>query len=324
LDLYSLPGDRAAEIANLSRCALIQGKGFNPIFGRIFSTMVPRATAQPNRFSFPYNGKMSSIAPPEELVKGYNDARPDFYFGNKTAVLSIAKYSLDNNIPLHKAKCVASISEPLYDSDREIMKKAYGEDCVFDIYGCAETGNFAVDSPKTPGKHTVWNDTHVVNLYRGGEKVGEGDVYRGQLMLTSLVHRGFPLVNYIVGDTVELTIENGVPYITKILGRTNDVIKNLDGSSFQWMHINRIMFDYPDITQFRVIQKTYSDLLFVLAAAGMPQSRRIEIEEGIRKKAEGFFGTDMNTTGKNITFEWCDRIPPDPNGKIRILVSEVK
>ena len=32
----------------------------------------------------------------------------------------------------------------------------------------------------------------------------------------------------------------------------------------------------------------------------------------------------MNKKAKNITFEWHDRIPPDPTGKIRILVSEVK
>ena len=91
------------------------------------------------------------MADPKDLVEAYNTARPDFYHGNKTAVLAIAQYALENNIPLHKPKCVASISEPLYDTDRETMTKAYGN-CVFDIYGCAETGNFAVDTPRTPGK----------------------------------------------------------------------------------------------------------------------------------------------------------------------------
>ena len=31
----------------------------------------------------------------------------------------------------------------------------------------------------------------------------------------------------------------------------------------------------------------------------------------------------MATTGKNINFEWCDIIPPDPSGKVRILISEI-
>lgn len=323
LDLYSLPTDRAAEIANLSRCALIQQKGFNPFFSRLFSTMTPRVVGGGKSpwYSFPFAAKMSSVAEPKDLVEGYNAAKPDFYHGNKTAVLAIAQYALEHNIHLHNPKCVASISEPLYDTDRETMTRAYG-DCVFDIYGCAETGNFAVDTPRTPGKHTIWNDTHVVNLYNQEQVEGEENVFTGQLMLTSLIHRGFPLVNYLVGDTIELTIENEVPYITKILGRTNDVIKNADGSSFKWMHVNRIMFGLTDISQFRVIQTTLQDVKFVLAAS-VTDERRQEIEKTITTKANDFFGNDMSTTGKNIHFDWVDRIPPDHNGKVRILISQL-
>lgn len=323
LDLYSLPTDRAAEIANLSRCALIQQNGFNPFFSRLFSTMTPRVVGGGKTpwYSFPFAAKTSSVAEPKDLVEAYNTARPDFYHGNKTAVLAIAQYALENNIPLHKPKCVASISEPLYDADRETMTKAYGN-CVFDIYGCAETGNFAVDTPRTPGKHTIWNDTHVVNLYNQEKIEGKEKVYTGQLMLTSLIHRGFPLVNYLVGDTIELTIEEDVPYITKILGRTNDVIKNADGSTFKWMHINRIMFGLTDISQFRVIQTSLQDIKFVLAAS-VGDERKKEIESVIRTKSKEFFGEDMTTTGKNIHFDWVGRIPPDPNGKVRILISQV-
>lgn len=323
LDLYSLPTDRAAEIANLMRCALLQQKGYNPFISRVFSTMVPKPQKQ-RRFQIPYNGKMSSISAPEDLVAGYNAAHPDFYYGNKTAVLMIAQYALEHNIPLHKPKCVGSISEKLDDNARAIIDKAFGKGLLFDIYGCAETGNFAADRPETPGKHTIWNDTHVVNLYNEQKSEEADNKYTGQLMLTSLVHRGFPLVNYLVGDTVELTIENEVPYITNILGRTNDVIKNMDGTSFKWMHINRIMFGMTDITQFRIIQKTYKDLTFVLAATGMSTERKNEIENNIRTRSFEFFGNDMEKTGKNISVEWCDRIPPDPTGKIRILISEIK
>lgn len=321
LDLYSLPRDRVSEIANLMRCALIQRKGHNPIFGRVFSTMTPKPPKK-KKFSLCYDGKMSSIATPEELVKGYNEARPDFYYGNKTAVLMIAQYALTHGIKLHKAKCVGSISELLDENAREVCEKAYGRDVIFDIYGCAETGNFAVDTPETPGKHTIWNDTHVVNVYNGS-KTKEG-VETGQLMLTSLIHKGFPIVNYLVGDTIELTVENDVPYITKILGRTNDEIKNLDGSTHKWMHLNSILFGQTEITQFRVIQKSYTELLFILAAPDVGEVRRKQMEEEIHQKSIEIFGSDMKTTGKEIQFNWVESIPPDPSGKVRILISEVK
>ena len=321
LDLYSLPTDRVVEIANLMRCAIIQHKGHNPIFGRVFSTMTPKPPAK-RKFSLCYDGKMSSIASPEDLVRGYNEARPDFYYGNKTAVLMIAQYALDNNIKLHKPKCVGSISELLDDNARNICDKAYGEGIVFDIYGCAEVGNFAVDNPSTPGKHTIWNDTHVVNIFNGTSI--KDNVESGELMITSLVHRGFPLVNYLVGDTIELTIEDNVPYITKILGRTNDEIKNIDGSTYKWMHINRILFGYMEIIQFRVIQKSYTDLVFILAAPGLSKERRLELQNEICQKSENIFGSDLSSTGKKIHFDWVDQIPPDPNGKVRILISEVE
>lgn len=324
LYLYSLPTDRAAEISNLSRCALIQHKGFNPVFDRIFSTMVAKPSSKPKWYQLPYNGKMSSRSEPKDLVEAYNRARPDFYYGNKTAVLMIAQYAVDHDIELHQPKCVGSISEPLYESDRKIMDRAYGAGRLFDIYGCAEAGNFAVDTPEHPGKHIIWNDTHVVNLYNQEHVKGEQNKYTGQLMLTSLVHRGFPLVNYILGDTIELTIENEVPYITCILGRTNDVIMNANGSSFKWMHVSRIMYGLMDIRQFRVIQKTLTDIIVVLAPRSLDDKRKREIEEHIMYRAKELFGDDMNTTGKIIHFEWVDRIPPDPNGKMRILISEIK
>ena len=325
LELYSLPTDRAAEIANLMRCAIIQRKGYNPFFDRVFSTMVPKPKPTKRKlFAIPYNGKMSSISPPKDLVEGYNKARPDFYYGNKTAVLSIAQYALDNDIPLHKAKCVGSISEALDESARNVIDRAFGKNKLFDIYGCAEIGNFAVDIADDPGKHVIWNDTHCINLLNAEAVEGQSNVFRGQLLITSLIHRGFPLVNYLVGDSVEIIVENGVPYITKIIGRTNDVIKNADGSSFKWMHINRIMFGLTDILQFRIIQKSYSELLFVLAISEQTSDeRKEEIKKIIRERSEGIFGSDPEKTGKVISFELCNRIPPDPTGKIRILISEV-
>ena len=82
------------------------------------------------------------------------------------------------------------------------------------------------------------------------------------------------------------------------------------------------MFGLTDISQFRVIQTTLQDVKFVLAAM-VSDERRKEIEETITAKANDFFGNDMSTTGKNIHFEWIDRIPPDPNGKVRILISQI-
>lgn len=322
LTLYSLPTDRASEIANLFRCAILQKKGYHALTDRVFSTMVPKPKAG-KKFSIPYNKQMSSISTPEELVEGYNAAKPDFYYGNKTAVLMIAQYAVENNIPLHKAKCVGSISEALDENARRIIDQAFGSNTLFDIYGCAECGNFAVEKRGEPGVHIVWSDTHVINLVNETEVEGKPGYKTGQLAITSLAHYGFPMVNYILGDTVEIKEENGVKYITKILGRTNDVIKNRDGSSYQWMHVNRVMFGITDITQFRVVQKSYEQLEFILAAKDATIERKKEVEDMIKDRVALYLSGSQGENKKVVSFEWCDRIKPDPTGKIRILISEV-
>ena len=322
LDLYSLPTDRAAEIVNLFRCALLQEKGYSPFFSRVFSTMVSNPIGKGRRF-FPYHRKMSSIASPQELVKGFSEARPDFYFGNKTAVLALSRWSLDHDIPLHKPLCIGSISELLDDSARAIVERAFGPGVLFDIYGCAETGNFAADRITEPKKRVVWNDTHCVNLLNAREVPNKPGTKVGELSLTSLVHRGFPLVNYVVGDTVEMLVENGVPYIVNIIGRSNDSIKNADGTSFEWMHVNRIMFGLTDVAQFRVIQESYSDLTFILATREASNERKAEIERIVKERTIAFFGSPGIKNGKNVRVEWVEEIPPDPTGKIRILISRI-
>ena len=89
------------------------------------------------------------------------------------------------------------------------------------------------------------------------------------------------------------------------------------------MHVNRIMFGITEIPQFRVIQKSLSDLNLILAAQDLTTTRKKEIEETIKSKALEIFGSNMATTGKNINFEWSDIIPSNPLGKVLILISEI-
>ena len=168
----------------------------------------------------------------------------------------------------------------------------------------------------------IWNDTHAVNVV-DAQEVRPG-VFLGKLSMTSLIHHGFPVVNYLVGDTVELTVENGVPYITGAVGRSNDTIKNSDGTVSEWMHVSSVMHGINDIAQFRVIQNSYSELTFVIAATNLSEERKREIEEHIRANTLRFFGPLDSPKGKKVAFEWTDRIPPDPTGKIRMLISNVQ
>lgn len=62
------------------------------------------------------------------------------------------------------------------------------------------------------------------------------------------------------------------------------------------------MFGITEIPQFRIIQKSLSDLNLILAAQDLTTTRNKEIEETIKSKALEIFGSNMATTGKNINF----------------------
>lgn len=83
------------------------------------------------------------------------------------------------------------------------------------------------------------------------------------------------------------------------------------------------MFGLTDVAQFRTIQESLTALTFILAPEKLPDGRKNEIENVIRSRANELFGENMGRTGKAIQIQWVERIPPDPSGKIRILISKV-
>ena len=121
-----------------------------------------------------------------------------------------------------------------------------------------------------------------------------------------------------MGDEVEIIEEDGVTYITDIIGRTNDVIKNSDGSTYSWLSVYRIMQGMTDIVQFKVIQKDYYNLRFMLVpSTGI---NKVIIEREIKRRAKRYF----NREEKVISFQWRDSIPIEKNGKVKVLISEIE
>ena len=74
-----------------------------------------------------------------------------------------------------------------------------------------------------------------------------------------------------------------------------------------------------DILQIRFIEETY-DLIHV-------QIVRDENAKMSREEIETYVSSNLNKIFKKpfeFEFEWLDAIPPDPNGKLRMIVSKVK
>ena len=140
------------------------------------------------------------------------------------------------------------------------------------------------------------------------------------LLVTPLYHFGFPLVNYALGDQVQLeTLSGGVKGLRRIKGRENDKIFNRDGSYYIYSTIYQLMSNIEGVKQFRIVQKTYDDLLVYIVKTRQPVCSDETIKRVVSERAEKQF--DMGA--KNLSFEFVDELQPDSSGKMRMMISEI-
>jgi phenylacetate-coenzyme A ligase PaaK-like adenylate-forming protein len=140
-------------------------------------------------------------------------------------------------------------------------------------------------------------------------------------VVTPLMKRDLPLINYATLDYMEGYVEDGLRYITKIIGRMNDVIYHADGSITEWGNMSVVMNYTPEVVAYRIIQEELGKIHILLvphpdlADADRPRVTA-SISEGL---ARVFDDPTME-----VTFEWVPDIPSDANGKLRVIVNKVK
>lgn len=326
LSFYQLPRDRASEIANLFRGFLIQKKHFRLLFDSYMKVLSHRGISRNKnsliqRLGFFRHMDVSAGDSVGTLVKAYNDFKPDVLYGTKSSFVRMIDYAETHGIALHHPKLIATIGDMLDDVSVGILAAEFGQNILFDMYGCTESGNMAVtkvgENLDVENRHyTIWNDTHVLNAIDDEGKLSD----EGKLLVTPLYHFGFPLVNYALGDQVQLeTLSGGVKGLRRIKGRENDKIFNRDGSYYIYSTIYQLMSNIEGVKQFRIVQKTYDDLLVYIVKTRQPVCSDETIKRVVSERAEKQF--DMGA--KNLSFEFVDELQPDSSGKMRMMISEI-
>ena len=74
-----------------------------------------------------------------------------------------------------------------------------------------------------------------------------------------------------------------------------------------------------DIFQIRFIQESYESVVIQVVKESGTEKTTEDLEKILLNEFSGEFGD-----GVTISFEWLDIIPPESNGKIRIMISKVK
>ena len=310
------PREKAYMMANWFR--VMMTAGYNPFKGKTMSRKSAHSVSAGydtalQRLGILRRGFLDQYSSEENMIKQVNEYKPDFLYMNKTELMRLCIYCNDHNSKIWRPKYFAPTGEKSDDIARNLFMKILGPGMI-DSYGTAEAGACMVrlfDSRE----YVVHTDSFVVNM-----QDDEGNLsLDGNIVVTPLYKTDLPIINYSVGDKGTSEIRDGVRFVTSVQGRSNDFFRYESGEVTTFFEIAPIIAHMTDILQIRFIQESYDEITI----------------QCVHNKKESDLTTDeieatltaLNEKCKHpfkISYVWMNDIPPEENGKLRMIVCKVK
>lgn len=304
--------ERAYTIAKWLRSLHLNGYKWNDV---TFSLPSPYRLAKDSviqRLGIMKRYMVPNTAPSELMVSEYLRVQPDVLYGNKSQLVQMALYAQRQSIELPYPRFYVSAAETLDETSREIIVRTFGPN-IAEVYGAIEFNNLAW---RTAGED-FFHFSHTTDLLEL-TKDGMPSEQDGNCVITDLFIHSFPLIRYQLGDYLETETVDGLRVIKKILGRSNDWIVFRDGTCKSFHPFWKIIRRRPEILQFRVIQESLGLLRIILVKDRSASATNLE--DAIVKDLR----TEIRDGDIEYKIEWVDEIAPDPNGKLRVLISKVQ
>ena len=310
------PKEKAYMKANWLRVMMCAG--YNPFFGKTMSRINAHDENAGGRDSFIQrfgilrHRYVDQYAPEEDVINEINAYKPDFLYMNKTELMRLVLYSNRTGKKIFHPKRYDPVSEKVDENNRKLFIKELGEGIV-DSYGSAETGACMI---RLPGKdyYMIHNDSFVVNVVDDEGRPAK----EGKIIITPLYKTDLPFINYSIGDKGKCRTKNGIRFITSVEGRMNDYFRYENGDVTSFFEITPVIAHCSDILQIRFIEETYDLIRVQIVRDDDAVMSREEIEEYVSVNLNKIFKKPFT-----FTFDWMDSIPPDENGKLRMIVCKV-
>jgi phenylacetate-CoA ligase len=318
LRIYRAPYERAVQIAKWLRVLFLNGYSVHhKVMGLVSPGRVTEGCSVVQRFGILRRLAVDYLAhSPREMVDILLDYQPDVLYGNRSHLDLMALELKRRGIQVRSLKLLIGTAEVIRESSRQIYREQFGLELT-ESYGSIEMGVMAYETPAHDGLHLCEDSTYFEFLDQDGQPALSGQPSR--IVVTDLTAKLLPFIRYDHGDIVifEGRGDGDVPWrLTQVIGRENDYVILSDGTRRPAHDLRMIVSKYESIVQFRIVQQTWS-LFQVLVVAD--DNYFLSIRDGLERQLQERFSQE-------VIFECVqvDRIDPDPNGKIRVLVSEVE
>lgn len=235
--------------------------------------------------------------------------QPVYLHGYASALYVIARKMLDSNKTFHgfKLRAVITESEKLYDFQKSAMREAFGCD-ILEHFGSVEFGNIA--QPDMSGVKRIADDCFKLETMPSGE-----------LLVTSLFSRYFPLIRFKLGDTAILSDplpDDPLPYsiLVELTGRTVDLIPLAKGGFVHGVALAHIIDPHLSVVRKYQIRQAKIDHFSISLESDSTISQIIF--NTIKKDLAALLGDSVN-----VEISQVDNILPDQSGKFRWVISDV-
>ena len=245
------------------------------------------------------------------------DKKIEWLQGYVGGLENLADYIINNHIELHHLKLVWSTSAPLLKHVRRKLERAFH--CkIMDQYGCCEIANIAMQGPACEHLHINCDVVYVEAVSNGQRVIDE----EGELLVTNLESKVFPLIRYRLGDKGTLLSHhcrcgNPFPLLKQIEGRISDAIYTPKGLYVDGCYLTTLFDEFSELfSQFQLYQaKDYSITLKVKIYQDNIETRKAlkKIQSILEKN------TNYEIPIRILVVEHID----DDRGKIRYIISEI-
>lgn len=322
LTVYFTPEEYAYKMAKL--LLTFSRNGHQLFLGKTFTVASPThgeggARTALSRFGILQKESVSQLADPSDMVSAFNQFMPDLFYANKSQIVQMMNYAEETGIPLYKPRLVSTGSETWDSASYRQMSLHFGRDALVARYGCIELGEMAYTKKGNPNIYYPFWSTDLINVV-DEDKWAISET--GCVYVTSLYQSEFPIINYRVGDQADAVYgPEGLKYLTAVRGRADDWLIFADGTKLPFHFIYEAMSANASCKQFKAIQESYSELTVQV----VPNVVGDQFDEEYERNVIVSSINNLLPEKKKmiIKVDWCERIPVEPNGKIRMLVSKV-
>lgn len=255
-----------------------------------------------------------------QQIASIQEFAPFYILSYSSQLAALASYCLENQVKLENIHELRTTGERLTQQQIKLIKKAFGNIKLNDVYSCVEIGNLAQQCPEYNYYHINLEHVYLEVVDDNNQPCPQG--VPGRVLVTSLLNYATPLIRYELGDNAILEgacpCGRGLPAIKSILGRSRNRLLLPNGEHrFPYLGEREDIAEISNIRiqKFQFVQRSLYDIDIKVVS---PDRGTIVEEQAIKALYKKILGDSFN-----FHIKYVDDIDINISGKAEDFISYV-